>query len=266
MKTLAALTLIFTLSACVNYVDEFYKANAVNQSHRQAIPSTGPAEIVYTNKKNLEEKFWNIIESGYLDVGRSGISGELVEESEIQAVAQKVGASKVLFMKEFKRREDNSYFYQMPNTQTTYHSGNVSGIDSSGNYGSATLYGTSTTYGTKPIYVPKVSNIYSQKVIFFLKRKPGGLGVSARNLTPEERKATGSNFGAVIQAVYRGSSAFNANMMRDDIIISINDIDIKDKDHLDEIISKYLGKDSVPMIIYRDGNVYSVSIDIDPIT
>ncbi|MDV7340115.1 PDZ domain-containing protein [Terasakiella sp. A23] len=266
MRTLAALCLALLLSACVNNVDKFYKSHGTQMDPRQVILSNGPAEIIYTNKENFVENFWNIVEQGYVTTGNSTFWAEGANENQVQAVAQKVGASKVLFWKQYKRTDDNSFVMQMPDTTTTYHDGSIMALNSNtGNLNTAYLSGTSTTYGSTPVLIPNKVNIFDHDVIFFVKRKPGGVGVSVRDLNTKERKAINSNFGAAIQAVVKRSAAFKANLMRGDIILSFNDVNVEDFQHFLDLAGQKIGQDNIPMTIYRDGNVYTTTISIDPI-
>ncbi|WP_167730266.1 PDZ domain-containing protein [Terasakiella sp. SH-1] len=260
MRYIAIFTLLFSLSACVNSVEKFYKASPNSPALSDFIPHTGPAEIILSKHEGAKEKLDSLMEEGYLYVGSSSFNGEAATNAHIQSVAQKLQAARVLFIKKYTGTEDRSFALTTPDTQTTYHSGRVNNAYSSG---TTFFSGTSTTYGTTTTWIPNYIKKYEQEALFFVKRTPGGFGVLVSNLKTEQRKATSSNFGAVIAVVFKDSSAFNANLFKDDILISVDDIKIKDAKHFRSIANTLPGKNKVPVTFWRDGNVYTLYMDID---
>ncbi|SCA57693.1 putative PDZ/DHR/GLGF domain protein [Candidatus Terasakiella magnetica] len=261
MRVLIAFSLLFSLSACVNNIEKYYQANSTAPNSSQIIAHSGPAEITQISSASAYEKTYSLMEEGYLYLGNSAFEGKGATEAHLQAVAQQVGAAKVLFIKKYIGTEDHSFAMTVPETQTTYHSGS---FDTVSNPYSVNYSGTSTTYGTSTTWIPNMVKTYDQEALFFVKRRPGGFGAQVRNLTIEQRKKTNSNMGVSLAVVFKDSSAFYANLMRDDILISINETRIKDGKHFVQLRKKYAGQKKVPVTFWRDGNVYTTFMDIDP--
>jgi S1-C subfamily serine protease len=64
------------------------------------------------------------------------------------------------------------------------------------------------------------------------------LGIHFEDLTDELRKKVESNKGVYIIAVIKGSPAFNADLLKGDIIRKLNNIEIIDKNHLINLIAE----------------------------
>ena len=66
---------------------------------------------------------------------------------------------------------------------------------------------------------------YDHAAVFFAKNKnKPRFGILAEELNPDSRKKYGTNKGVLVKAVIEDSPAFNANLFKNDVIISINDI------------------------------------------
>ena len=63
-------------------------------------------------------------------------------------------------------------------------------------------------------------------------------GVSLIDLTPDSRQVYGRNTGAIVDIVYEGSPAFDANILGGDLIVSVNGSAVKNVDHVFSLIDK----------------------------
>ncbi len=79
------------------------------------------------------------------------------------------------------------------------------------------------------------------------------LALSAINLDDETRSEVGIMEGGVLVQDVKAGPARDAGIRKDDVIIMIDNIDIKDVDHFKEIVSN-LTTTTVPVLLYRNGS------------
>ena len=81
------------------------------------------------------------------------------------------------------------------------------------------------------------------------------MGVTVVNIPEEQRKRFGINGegGVVVQQIKAGPAS-DAGIRRGDILLMINNIDIKDADHFKEVMKKQSGDKSVPVLVHRRGS------------
>ena len=79
------------------------------------------------------------------------------------------------------------------------------------------------------------------------------LALSAINLDDETRSEVGIMEGAVLVQDVKAGPARDAGIRKNDVIIMIDNIDIKDLDHFKEIVSN-LTTTTVPVLLYRNGS------------
>ena len=102
---------------------------------------------------------------------------------------------------------------------------------------------------------------YEQTAYFFVKAKPEkiGLGLLLEPLSPIQVRATGSGKGLSISVVVRGSPAFDAGMIAEDIVLTIAEQDASTLDRIAQIKADYAGQ-TVPVEIIRDGQPQTLQI------
>jgi len=261
MRALLSMFLLLALSACVNNFDKYYIAQGTLPTPYNSLPPSSEIKLISVSQNEWQETYYKILENGYLQIGASSFNGELGNEAQLQTVAKKVGAELVIYSQTMTDKESKTFALSTPDTQTTYHSGSFN--DYSSSYSPTYYSGTSTTYTKKTTYIPYTVTNYDQGAMFFVKKRPGGLGVYVRDLTKEQRKKINSNMGAFVTIVMKDSSAFRANIMQDDILLGIRNVPIKDAQHFIEITKKEIGKKKVPITFWRDGEVYTLYVDID---
>jgi vacuolar-type H+-ATPase subunit F/Vma7 len=95
---------------------------------------------------------------------------------------------------------------------------------------------------------------YEQTAYFFAKIKPDRInyGLWMNELTSEQSREAGTGKGVAVQAVVRGSPAFDADVLAGDIILSFAGQDISTPERWQAVKSKYLGQ-TVPVDIIRGG-------------
>lgn len=103
---------------------------------------------------------------------------------------------------------------------------------------------------------------YDYYASFWVKVKPGRLGIFLDNLTDELRKKIESNKGIYVVAVVKGSPAFNNDILTGDIIRKINDIEVIDTMHVNNILREYKEKE-IKLEIFRDGKTITKQIQLN---
>jgi C-terminal processing protease CtpA/Prc len=81
---------------------------------------------------------------------------------------------------------------------------------------------------------------------------PYKLGLNYRNLSNEERAEAERNTGLFVGTVYEDTPSFYANVLRGDIIISINGIQFKNMKHFNQLFDEITEK-PVTLTILRKG-------------
>jgi serine protease Do len=261
-----AATLAFLLLAgCANPYAQFYTDQLGGRSIEEfpiIDPHKGEPQLYSTNDHERDGRA--LLENGFVLIGYSSFNAGPVDSKNAVGHAKKVGATIVLVQSQYTNTVTGAIPYTVQNpsqTATTYHSGSVYG---SGGYGSYS--GTSTTTvpgGYTTHQIPYSVNRYDYAATFWAKSKPLSLGVHTNDLTDEMRRAIGSNRGVVVNVVVKGSPAFNADIMRGDIITMINDEMITDAQSFGAIVSRYAGQDVV-LHTYREGRKREVVLRLNP--
>jgi S1-C subfamily serine protease len=150
----------------------------------------------------------------------------------------------------YKRTVSGNAPLTLPNTTTS--STNFSG-NAYGSGGSATYSGTANTtnYGTKTTYIPYSYDQSDFLAIYWIKSKPRIFGINYEDLTEDIRRKTGSNKGVLVTVVTKDSPAFDADILRGDVIKNIGDVLITNIDLANKTIDKYQGQE-VDVLIFRD--------------
>ena len=181
---------------------------------------------------NMERDIISLRSRHYQPIGESSFNGRYEDQASIITQAKLVGASVILARSKFTNTSITTKMLVLPDSQTTYHSGNVStntmynnsssGSVSTGNT-NGTYSGTSTTFGTKTVPVTSSQQIYDQNAVYFVKiTQKLKFGVSLETLTIEQRSEHQRNTGAVVVIVFENTPAFTANLLRGDIILAID--------------------------------------------
>lgn len=260
-----ALALFALLCGCANPYTQFYTDQVEGRSIRELpmlVTHDGDPQLYATADHERDGRA--LFENGYVLIGYSTFNAGPVDSDQAIRHAKKVGAALVLLQSQYTNTLMGTIPYTVQNpsqTVTTYHSGSVYG---SGGYGGYS--GTSTTTvpgGYTTHQIPYAINRYDYAATFWAKAKPLPLGVQVNDLTDDLRKQIGRNRGVVINVVVKGSPAFNADMMRGDIITKINDEIVSDAQSFGMTVARYAGQEVI-LQTYRDGKERNVPIRLNP--
>jgi hypothetical protein len=143
---------------------------------------------------NVQQDLAENLAEGRQVVGYSSFNGPPASDKEVLAFANKLGAAYVL--------------------QVSKYRNSVAGPS----FGSTNF----TRFGAFSFALPSTIDRFDQ-VDFFLADSPRrGIGLSGRPLKPDEAALLGTNKGVFILAVRRGSPAFNADVLPEDVVTTVN--------------------------------------------
>ena len=77
------------------------------------------------------------------------------------------------------------------------------------------------------------------------------LGFMYNNISDDEKINIKRNAGIQVSIVYKDSPAYYANIVRGDIIIGINDIEIRNSDEFCELMKKFKKGDNITLTVIR---------------
>ncbi|MDT7042921.1 PDZ domain-containing protein [Candidatus Nitronereus thalassa] len=255
---------ILLLSACApNPFAKFYYDNTGGADLKalSAPPKSSVVEPTLIRGGDFESKTLAMREEGYDLIGHSRFNAAKIDESQALEQGKAVGAEVVVLHSEYTETLSGSLPLSLPNTQTqtTNLSGNVFGSGGSGSYSGTA---TTQTTGTQTTYIPYNVRRYDYTATFWVKGKEPVFGVKIRDLKEEERQLIESNKGVVVVVVVKGSPAFNADVLRGDIIRQIGEIEIIDRSTLPKVVEKYAGK-GVDVLLLRNGEKISKHITLN---
>lgn len=214
------------------------------------VPAEGDPLLIKGDKQ--EEDSVRMLEDGYAMVGYSSFNAGKVPESGAIAQAKKVHASVVLVYVNYTNTESGSMPLTLPDTQRSQTSVYGNAYGTGGGYATYSGNAYTTTSGTKTTYIPYNVRQYDYIATYWVKLKPPIFGAYLAELTTELRQEIGSNKGMLINAVVKDSPAFQADIIRGDILRQIGDIQIYSQDTFEEALERHKGQ-VVTTLIYRNG-------------
>jgi hypothetical protein len=258
MKKLLFVSMLFLIS-CANPYADYYKGFQDARILPQYVPVQDELKIYGTD--DFERDSIALVRKGYGVIGNSSFNAgsNSISESQLREQAANIGAHVVLVSSKYSHTLSGAVPLNIPNTSTSYSSGTATAYGPGGMvnvYGS----GTTTTYGSQtvmmPFSVPR-SDFYAR---FFAKQK-SRLGVLPISVNDETRKRIQTNAGISVYVVTEGSTAFLADVLPGDIILSIGEDSIQSVEHFYRLLNKYEGQKPL-FKINRDGVVIEKQIEI----
>lgn len=264
MRLLIPFLIIVLFGSCANPYAQFYTDLLYGKSPTEiptiVITKEGPR--IYRGADNAEQDVRALRENGYTLIGYSAYNGTTSDTTQLKAHAQKVGAAIVVTYSSYTHTVSGTVPYTVknpPETSTTSHSG---GIYGSGGY--ATYSGSSTTTssgGTTTYNIPYSHRRYDFVATYWIKLKPLPFGAVFTDLTPEVRSQLERNRGAIIDIVVKNSPAFDADFLPGDIIIAIDNVEIRDWQAAVNMFTSKAGQ-TVHIRFIRRGKERSVKVQL----
>jgi len=248
-RFLAVFGVIALLQGCASPFSQFYydRTGGIDLTKLPSVElPTGELKIY--RGSDPEQDALKMLENNYNLVGYSLFNARKVGESGAVAQAKKVHASVVILYSRYTGSVSGSIPLTVPDTQTSSTSVYGSAYGSWG-YASYTGTGYTTTHGTKTTYIPYNVHRYDYMAVYWIKMKPPIFGTHVKDLTPEIRQRIGSNKGMLVYAVIKGSPAFEADILRGDILQKIGEVLIFDQESFQRALSKYEGQETKVVIL-----------------
>lgn len=248
-------------------------------------PHVGIPIIITTT--NLQPMVDDLMEKNFVPLGMSDFHGTMkVTQEQLSDFAQEIGADRVLFYSQHKsdetfvrrevRRDSESETTTTGSGTLTSRSdgrvfataqGSGGGAFASANYSdntSADYSGrqSTTTTTRRTHYVPYTVGHYSYAAIYWRHRQPPIFGALSAELSSEQRTTLQRNTGAVVRYVVSDSPAFNASILKGDLILSVNGITINSPTDLNNRIEGLAGQ-SIKIDLLRGKTPLAVNVQLN---
>lgn len=262
MKKIISFTLFSTfLAGCVAPFSQTY------YDHTGGADITTDPSVILTHDEpqlfrgsNEEEDSLRMLEKGFVLLGYSASHGGDVDENGAIVQAKKVHASVVMLYSRYTGAVSGSVPLTLPDTQT---SATMLAASAYGSGGDATYSGTANTtnYASRTTFIPYIFHRADYLATYWVKIKPPRLGVQVTDLTFDIQQEIESNKGMLITAVVRDSPAFNADIVRGDVLTKIGNVEIYDSEIIHQAVQQYEGQ-KVPIVLIRDGKEITKNVQL----
>jgi hypothetical protein len=254
-----SIILLAGLIGCANPFQENYESTLERWPGGEVsrlLPYNGDAVLVTST--DIKNDAIRMMENGYLLLGRSVFRSSQVNIEAARDVAHELGAGVVMVEKKYATTVTGTVPITdwMPDREVTLKKIQVIHGD---------VIETEVTKRVKgeflTTYVPQTTNYYDYAATFWGKSIPPIFGVLVSALDDEAKKQIQSNKGVVIQAVIKNSPAYNADILRYDIITSFAGETVLDPDQFFNLVIKNKGHE-VNVEINRDGETKIFDIQL----
>jgi hypothetical protein len=241
------------LQGCATPYAQFYQDRSggvdVAKNDSFIIQSGAPRLI---RGASLEEDFVRMHEDGYSLLGISTFNAAQVNENGAIDQAKKVQASIVIVYSKYSGTVSGVMPMTTPNNRTSTTNLTGTAYGSSGGYANYSGVATTTTYGTQTTYVPYAINRADYFASYWIKIKPPVFGLLIKPMTQEVIKKIGTNKGVLVDAVIKGSPAFDVDILRGDVLSKMGESYVYDGDSFHQAVRMNEGNE-INLLLYRDG-------------
>jgi len=217
-----ALLLVLIVSGCAgNPYANFYNDNmngADLTKIESVVLSNGDPEIMRGNNPDIDHI--RMTELGFVPIGTSSFNSGERSEAELFSFAKSIKAERVILYTQCSHTNSGMMPLTLPETNTynTSFSGNAYNI----NAGNVSYYGnaTTTSYGTSTTYIPYNVAMYDYFATYWVKLNLSKIdfGADVIPLPSEVKTEIGSNKGILVIGVVEKTPAYDADIVRGDII------------------------------------------------
>ncbi|ANB73897.1 hypothetical protein AYM40_17145 [Paraburkholderia phytofirmans OLGA172] len=256
-RSLLCLVVPLALAGCANPYAQYYndrtggiditKAPGIIVSHNPPVVLRG---------SDPETDYQAMFGDGFRLLGYSSFNGKEASERQVKQQAETVKADRVLVYAKYSGTEQGAVPLTLPNTATA-----ITNYYGSGGYGSA----TTTVNGTTTTMVPISVRRYDQMATFWIRAIPNPiLGIDIRDLTPQQRATFQTNKGVTVNAVQKDTPAYDADLLKGDVLKSVGSVEVTDGHELQKLLQKFAGQ-QVKIEFIRDGKLLSKEVKLNPI-
>lgn len=242
--------LLIVFQGCISAPFEDFYSDYISNSDlsADALLKTGEVPTVYA-VSNLWDETYEMMSSKYYRLkGYSGFSTNMLYNANELRDGAKETAEK------FKAKVALYSWHYTGETETWTE------YESKSSYNSTTR--TTTTSLTPKTYTShqKLYELYCLSPYTKEEIAKWHLGLYVRDLNTDERKDFKRNTGVIVRTVFQKYPAFYAEITRDDLIIEINGIQVRDIDDFNKIEAGLKTDDSVKMKIIHDGEEKNIAL------
>lgn len=266
-KSITSIMIIYliTLSGCAtNGYQQYYKdltgGRKVSEIYAIVPPDNYEPRVIKGTDPQAEIE--RMTEENYKMLGYSSFIGPLSSVNDPISVAKRVKAEVVITFTNHSHNESGVVPIVTPTTQTSYTTANASAYGSNGTWANAYGNATTTTYGSRTNYVSYNTSIYSQGAQFWIKAIPPIFGIKVIDLSNEKRREIASNKGVEISIVIKNSPAFDADLMKGDIIKKVDEIELSTAESFYKLLDQIKGQ-KVKIEGIRDGKPFKKIIQLN---
>jgi len=254
---LTLLSLALLVGGCANpYIRNYQPASSgtrgILSEKTELTDLVGEPRLVSTTDPKADAL--KMRENGYVLLGRSKFKASPVNEKMALEQARKVGADVVMVSKKYVGTQSETLPMSVWNPgQRVEQTERV--VIQEGNQAPKFIdrVVTTTTEGEyHTTYVEQNVEYFDYSASYWAKAKPPVFGVNVRALDDASRTRLGTNKGVQVRVVIKNSPAYDADILRGDILMSFNKVEVRDPDHFFALVDRARGK-TVPVLLDRDG-------------
>jgi len=181
---------------------------------------------------------------GFTMIGYSAFESAEQNLNGAKRYGEYLGAEVVVVSEKFSHTVTNSYTVQEPvGESTTDYSGSEYDSDGYSSYS-----GTATTTHTATVEKEYDINRYDYVATYWVRRH-FVLGVGFSDPSDELRRRLGTNKGVVLTYVVKGSPAFKADLMAEDILMEVNGEAVYGVEGASELVGRSAGREAELTVI-----------------
>jgi membrane-associated protease RseP (regulator of RpoE activity) len=245
------------------YVKNYQAADPIKHPDeiRAILPFSGQAQLV--TSQDLKADALRMRENGYILLGRSKFQASPINEKLALDQALKIGAEVVMVGHKFVSTKTESLPMStwIPGQQTD-QTERVVIQNGKGTPKVIEHTVTTTTQGEyQTAYVEQSTDYYDYSASYWVKAKPPIFGVHVEPLDDTTKSELGTQKGVLVRVVIKDSPAYEADLLRGDVLLSMQDEPIRDPAQFFTLVDKYAGQ-TVSVLLYRAGQNLSKDVEI----
>jgi hypothetical protein len=254
-----------TVLGCVNPYKTNFNATLDRQPKwiaSRLAPSTDKPRLVESD--NIQKDNWALFERGYIMIGYSKFDGPETDTYSVLSEARAVGADVVLLQKKFtKSLTETVAVTQWGPSQTvdTMERTNVEGPRGSRTI--STESQTTVSQSPETVYVPKQVDYYEHSATYWRKLTSPVFGVAVQDLNDVQKRQLETNQGLAVRAVVTDSPAYKADLLKGDILLTMNGQPMPSAEKFYEDIAQLAGK-KVDFTMLRGDKRLQRSVTLNP--
>ncbi len=206
------------------------------------LPPGGPPRLI--SSSDVKSDSIAMLENGYLMVGHAAFRGARIDEKQALEQARSVGAAAVMVDKRFVNTVSESIpMNEWIPDRIIGTTERVVVTDGSETPKVVQKDSTTVIQGEfRTHYIQQSVDYYDYEATFWAKAAPPAFGVFVRELDDAAKASIQSNKGVVVKAVVKDSPAFDADLLKGDILVSMGESEIRHPEGFFQLLRENKGK------------------------